>query len=71
MFHMKQRDPILLYVFASFGSAANLARFLGVSRAAICHWKRVPFRHLAIIEEVTGITREQMRPDIYGPKTQP
>jgi len=68
MFHMKQRDPILLHVFAAFGSAANLARFLGVSRAAICHWQRVPFRHLTVIEEVTGITREQMRPDIYGPK---
>ena len=68
MFHMKQRDEILLHVFAAFGCAANLARFLGVSRAAVCHWKRVPFKHLQVIEKQTGITRETMRPDIYGPK---
>lgn len=66
MFHMKQRDPILLEVYAAFGSAANLSRFLGVSRAAVCHWQRVPFRHLRVIEEKTGIPRERMRPDIYG-----
>ena len=69
MFHMKQlkpRDPILLEVYAAFGSAASLARFLNVSRAAVCHWQRVPFKHLKTIEDATGIPRERMRPDIYG-----
>jgi len=65
MKHLKHRDLIILEVYAAFGGAASLARFLGISRAAVCHWSRVPFKHLKTIEDAKGIPRERMRPDIY------
>jgi DNA-binding transcriptional regulator YdaS (Cro superfamily) len=65
MKHLKRRDLIILEVYAAFGGAASLARFLGITRAAVCHWSRVPFKHLKAIEDAKGIPRERMRPDIY------
>jgi DNA-binding transcriptional regulator YdaS (Cro superfamily) len=62
---MKKRPSSLLDVFAAFGSMSKLAQHLNVSRAAVSHWNRVPFRHLAEISKFTGIPRSELRPDLY------
>jgi DNA-binding transcriptional regulator YdaS (Cro superfamily) len=50
---------------AHFGSMAALARALGVTRAAVSAWQRVPLRHLIALEKMTGIDRSRLRPDLY------
>jgi DNA-binding transcriptional regulator YdaS (Cro superfamily) len=62
---MKKRTSSLLNVFAAFGSMSKLAKHLGVTRAAVSHWKVVPFKHLAEISKLTGIPRSELRPDLY------
>jgi DNA-binding transcriptional regulator YdaS (Cro superfamily) len=50
----------------ALGSQSELARRLGISRAAVCHWRRVPLRHLRRVEELTSIPRARLRPDLYA-----
>jgi DNA-binding transcriptional regulator YdaS (Cro superfamily) len=47
------------------GAKAELARILGLTRAAVCLWKRVPAEHVIAVERHTGIPRTQLRPDLY------
>jgi DNA-binding transcriptional regulator YdaS (Cro superfamily) len=60
------RDPLLLSIFEKCGSASALARKLGITRAAVSKWTRIPFKHLATVQRLTGFTRREMRPDLYG-----
>jgi len=52
------------------GGQASLARAIGITQAAVWNWtkrgKRVPVKHLAAVERVTGIARAELRPDIFG-----
>lgn len=48
------------------GGRAELANRLGVTVAAIGNWKvrGVPSEHCPLIEEITGIRCEELRPDV-------
>jgi DNA-binding transcriptional regulator YdaS (Cro superfamily) len=39
---------------------------LGVTRSAIAQWDIVPVDKAIAIEQITGVTRDRLRPDIYG-----
>lgn len=62
----KDRDPILLRVFAAYGNESMAAKALGVTRQALNIWVRVPLHHVKKIEADTGIPRAELRKDIYG-----
>ena len=47
------------------GSQLALARGLGISHQAVAQWERVPAERVAEVERITGIPREQLRPDIF------
>jgi DNA-binding transcriptional regulator YdaS (Cro superfamily) len=51
--------------------AAKLARHPRsgepITRQAIEQWKRVPPRHVLALEAMSGVSRHELRPDIYGP----
>lgn len=49
------------------GSAAALARKLKISRWAVCKWEEVPPRRVLAVEAATGISRHELRPDVFGP----
>jgi len=49
------------------GGLAELARRLGIKHTAFYRWKSVPPRRVLQIEKLTGIPREEMRPDLYPP----
>ena len=49
------------------GGAAKLVAELGISHAAISQWTRVPAKHALDVERITGVSRHDLRPDIYGP----
>lgn len=50
---------------------AGLARLLGVSPQAVNQWvngnRPVPSRHVLAIEKATGVSRHELRPDVFGP----
>lgn len=50
---------------AAAGGGATLARRLGISRAAISQWRRIPADRLVLIEAITGIDRAELRPDLF------
>jgi hypothetical protein len=64
-FHMKHRDPALNEIYAIHGLASKLARELGISRAAVCAWQKVPIRHLREVARISGIPKAKLRPDIF------
>jgi hypothetical protein len=49
------------------GLLAEIARALGITRAAVAKWARVPAERVLAVEGVTGISRHDLRPDIYPP----
>lgn len=51
----------------------DLARSVGVDKATATRWaqKRIPAERVQDIERITGISRHDLRPDIYGPAPQP
>ncbi len=47
------------------GSVTALARALGVAPQAISQWGRVPAERVLAVEAATGVSRHDLRPDIY------
>lgn len=44
-----------------------MAKLLGISRQAIGQWKAVPAERVLALESISGISRYELRPDLYGP----
>jgi DNA-binding transcriptional regulator YdaS (Cro superfamily) len=53
------------------GSQSATGRLLGVSQAAVWRWlhnsKVLPAEFVLKVERATGISRHDLRPDVYGP----
>lgn len=52
------------------GSAAELARRLGVVPMTVSQWKKrgqVPAERCLDVEAATGVSRHDLRPDVFGP----
>lgn len=47
------------------GTMAKIAKSLGISRAAVSLWDKIPAEVVVQVEAVTEIPREQLRPDLY------
>ena len=56
-------DPISLAA-KEFGGVVKLSLALGLSRAAVSNWKRIPAERVLEVERVTGIPRHELRPDL-------
>lgn len=50
---------------AAVGNKSELARRLGVKVQSIQQWTRIPAERVLDVERVTGIPREELRPDLY------
>ena len=57
-------DDLMKPIREQRGLLAKVARDLGMSRAAISMWERVPAERLPDVEASTGIPRYVLRPDI-------
>lgn len=62
---MENHDEILKALFKVVGPS-TLADLLGVSKQAVHQWRKVPVARAKEIEQITGIPREELRPDIFG-----
>jgi DNA-binding transcriptional regulator YdaS (Cro superfamily) len=61
-------DDMLKEVIRIAGGVVPLARTLGVTHQSVYQWKRIPLQHVFAIEELTDISREYLRPDVYRPR---
>ncbi|MDK4703873.1 Cro/CI family transcriptional regulator [Rhizobium sp. CNPSo 4062] len=49
------------------GGPAALAKALGgVTSQAVSQWKKVPAERVLDVERITGISRHELRPDVFG-----
>lgn len=59
-------DKLTSYLKAERGRLSRLAITLGVNPSAVSQWKSVPAERVLEVERVTGISRYDLRPDIFG-----
>lgn len=43
----------------------NLALALGITEQSINYWNKVPRKRIIAIERLTGVSREELAPDLY------
>jgi DNA-binding transcriptional regulator YdaS (Cro superfamily) len=48
------------------GGPSALASKLGIAPQAVSKWRIVPPRRVLEVEELSGVSRHLLRPDIYG-----
>lgn len=48
------------------GGVTELARRIGVTQPSVSNWRRVPAERVLAVEEVTGVKRDLLRPDLYA-----
>jgi DNA-binding transcriptional regulator YdaS (Cro superfamily) len=46
------------------GQLARIARAINVNPQAVSQWQMVPLERLLAVERVSGIPREELRPDV-------
>jgi len=67
---MSERKAALERAIKAAGGPAKLARPLGISAQAVCQWDEVPPLRVLAVEQVSGVPRHELRPDLY-PLTAP
>lgn len=45
--------------------SAMIARRIGITRQAVSDWDKVPLGRLLEVEQITGIPREKLRPELF------
>lgn len=50
---------------AAAGGFAGLAAKIGVSKQAVSQWDEVPPLRVLAVERASGISRQELRPDLY------
>lgn len=61
-------QSVIEQVFFLRGRAAEIARRLQISAQAVGKWRRsgrIPIERVIDVEQITGISRHDLRPDIY------
>jgi len=59
------RDPGLARAIDKAGGVAELARKIGIAQPSVSTWNRVPAQRVIAVEAATGISRRDLRPDLY------
>lgn len=62
-------NPLIRYRADRNLSQKAFAERLGIAAPVLCKWetKRIPAERVLEIERRTGISRHELRPDIFGP----
>src|SRR5437763_16248333 len=59
------RDPGLSAAIQAVGGVSELARRVGISQPSVSNWDRIPAERVLAVEAATGVSRVQLRPDLY------
>jgi DNA-binding transcriptional regulator YdaS (Cro superfamily) len=60
-------DKLNDWIKAERGRLVELAGACKITHSAVWQWERVPAEHVLTVEGLTGISRHELRPDIFGP----
>ena len=60
------RDAGLDRAIDAAGGIAQLARKIGIAQPSVSNWNRVPAQRVVAVEAATGVSRKQLRPDLYS-----
>ena len=60
-------DKLISWLNEVRGRRVELASALGIGPSALSQWPKVPADRCLEVERVTGISRHDLRPDIFGP----
>lgn len=58
-------EKLLAHLNAERGRRNDLAGHLSISPSAISMWERVPAERVLDVERITGVSRHELRPDLY------
>jgi len=59
-------DNFRKWLSAGRGRGAKLATELGITQGAISQWSQIPADKALDVERITGISRHDLRPDVFG-----
>lgn len=59
------KDKVIELAAQAAGSKAEVARQLGVRPQNFVQWRRVPPAHVIKLEALSGVSRCDMRPDVF------
>lgn len=65
---MGAMERFVAFLDAERGRRQKIALDLGISPSALSMWRRVPADRVLDVERLTGISRHDLRPDIFGPR---
>ena len=60
------RDVGLDEAVRAAGGVSELARKIGIAQPSVSNWTRIPAERVLVIEEITGVDRKVLRPDLYS-----
>jgi TorA maturation chaperone TorD len=60
------RDEGLNRAIDAAAGVAQLARKIGLAQPSVSNWNRIPAQPVIAVEAATGVSREQLRPDLYS-----
>ncbi|OPY98157.1 molecular chaperone [Bradyrhizobium sacchari] len=60
------RDDGLERAICAAGGVAGLARKIGISQPSVSNWTKVPAQRVVAVEAATGVSRNDLRPDLYS-----
>jgi TorA maturation chaperone TorD len=60
------RDAGLEQAINAAGGIGALARMIGISQPSLSSWNRIPAERVLTVEELTGVDRAVLRPDLYA-----
>ena len=64
----KIRNPRLEKLFEASQTKTALANALGITLQSVADWRDIPPEHCLRIEKTFGVSRYELRPDIFGPR---
>lgn len=62
---MQVMDAGLKMAIAAAGGPVKFAAKLKIRRQAVSKWKKCPAHRIIQVEKISGIPREELRPDLY------
>lgn len=62
---MDDKSDALRRAVAAAGGQAEFARLIGVTAQAVSQWDKVPPLRVLEVERVSGVSRQELRPDLY------
>jgi DNA-binding transcriptional regulator YdaS (Cro superfamily) len=62
---MSDKSEALERAVKNVGGQAEFARLIGVTAQAVSQWDKVPPLRVLAVENVSGVSRHELRPDLY------